>query len=135
MEQLKLRARISEKTCIEFRLEDLVKPNPLFSIRELVKPWLLKGGKPDLYAFDDEHNKPVYEGDICRWGSEDGEFYIGVLWLKWEKETLGFAWEDVRCITEEAIGEDCELRDKNWTGSLERLGNITANPELLKEVG
>lgn len=44
--EIKFRARISPKTIIAFTLDDLVNPNPLFSIRELVIPWLRAGNKP-----------------------------------------------------------------------------------------
>lgn len=47
-DRFKFRACISENTIIDFTIKDLVSPNPLFSIRELLIPWLQKGNNPEL---------------------------------------------------------------------------------------
>jgi len=49
LKEIKFMARIPERnTTIYFTLYDLVKPEPLFSIREILKPWLLAGNQPEL---------------------------------------------------------------------------------------
>lgn len=42
-------AIISEKTTIKFTFQDLINPNPVFSIRELLIPWLRRGNIPTVY--------------------------------------------------------------------------------------
>jgi len=44
MRKIRFRVIIDETTTIPFILQDLVDPDPIFSIRELVIPWL-KAGK------------------------------------------------------------------------------------------
>jgi hypothetical protein len=67
MRELKFRAIISKNTTIYFTLRSLANPSPLFSIREIVKPWLLEGNKPSLYTGKEDRDKEeIYEDDIVK---------------------------------------------------------------------
>ena len=90
MIDIKFRAVINETTTVSFTLEDLVNPQPLFSIRELVIPWLRQGNKPayrtGLY---DKNGKGIWEGDsVWAYSINSNESDEGVVY--WEDEHAGF---------------------------------------------
>ncbi len=62
---MKFRASISKETIVPFTLQDLVARQPLFTIRHLVIPWLLKGNTPDrCLEVEDSEGTEIYEHDI-----------------------------------------------------------------------
>ena len=67
MKELKFRAIINPTTTIFFTMQDLVNPNPRFSILEILIPWLKEGNIPDQYITrKDKNKKEIYEGDRIR---------------------------------------------------------------------
>lgn len=52
--QLSFVATITKKTKVRFTLKMLVDPDPLFSIRELVIPWLREGNVPEVMEWEHE---------------------------------------------------------------------------------
>jgi len=129
MEELKFRAaiKIDKKfTLFPFTLKDLIIPNPLFSQREFVIPWLLEGNKPDVFiGRKDKNDVEIYENDLFQVIDKNGHKGIYLVIFK-EQEFLGkklatdkdyFRWFG-------SAGEyfkDCEI-----------IGNVYKNPELLK---
>lgn len=118
MKELKFRACIDKNTVIYFTLEDLVNPEPLFSIRELVKPWLLAGNKPDEYTgLKDSYAKEEYFGDFIKEADgtirviEDGD--SAVLYLNRRATDASKYFWDLH--------------------GHKVIGNVRNNPELLKE--
>ncbi len=64
---MEFRASISKATIVHFTLEDLIDPNPPFSIRHLVKPWMQKGNIPDrCLEVKDADGIEIYEHDIVQ---------------------------------------------------------------------
>jgi len=60
--EIKFRAIISENTIIYFRLIDLIRPTKLFSIRNILIPWLLNGNRPDRFIWTKD-SEDIYEND------------------------------------------------------------------------
>jgi hypothetical protein len=121
--EIKFRARIAKDTVVPFTLGDLVNPNPLFSIRQLLIPWLRAGNKPDVFTGEtDRNDREIYENDPVRWLGDDSECYRGTIKFRGiEEDTLflsGFYVFNIETITAEARGEGGELKE-GWNGELE----------------
>lgn len=131
MREIKFRAHINPKTIIYFTLEDLVNPNPLFSIRELLIPWLRSGHKPDDYTgLKDKNGKGIYEGDIV----SQGDNYPSVIeWCQFGEMIEGTGWCLHEYYPQKVDIFDCYHTTDSYTDGLEVIGNIYENPELLRE--
>ena len=76
----------------------------------------------------DRNGKRIFEGDICIWVDNDGEYDANCKYVvSWEQEETGF------CLQIYDTGEDCGL-DYFGDGrdGLEIIGNIHDNPELME---
>ena len=131
MREKKFRACISPGTVIIFTLEDLVDPNPCFSIRELVKPWLLEGNVPDDYiGLKDKNGKEIYEKDIVRYPRASGyDNHITIALVEWDDEKARFQirFRDYPEHHLSATGKAKRLI------SYEVIGNVHENSELIRE--
>lgn len=136
--EIKFRAIIKSKLtgksdCIKFTLNDFI--NPLFSIRELVIPWLLEGGTPNIYTgLNDKNEVEIYEGDIVNfifgsWSTINPARIVfenccwGLYWIgqKHEDDT-GF----------KSLWNTCD-NEIGWNlNESTVVGNIYQNPELLE---
>jgi hypothetical protein len=133
VKELKYRAIIKEKnTTIYFTLQDIVSSKPLFSVRELLIPWLREGNIPDEYANDEDiDHKTIYSGDILEFtatgfGVGDGvKPWISAVvwdygsWMVWQKVDSNSG----RGHSLGAIEHDTFRRKV--------IGNVHENPELL----
>lgn len=63
---MKYRSFINENTIIVFTIDDLMMKPLLFSIRQLVIPWLKKGNEPDIHVGYISDGKEYYTGDVIR---------------------------------------------------------------------
>ena len=102
--EIKFRARISDNTIIPFNLQDLVDPKPLFSIRELVIPWLRAGNKPDKFTgLKDKNGKEQFEKDSIR--------YNGILYIiEWRDKFAKFVYRPIK----KEIGQPKEIDAYSW---------------------
>ena len=126
MREIKFRAIIKEKNAtVYFTLQDLVNPKPLFSIRELLLPWLKVGSKPDEYiglkdkkrTSEYPKGQDIYGGDIIK---DNAGFKYEVGWARAQFFQI-------------SIENDLTLDGYNWEIVFEVIGNISQNPELRKE--
>lgn len=130
MRELKFRAIISENTTIYFTLEDLVTGNPLFSIRELLIPWLREGNIPDRYAgLKDKSNTEIYEGDIIKWQGNSASYERNKIFCM---DQVIFCRGEFTTKSEMALlwskGNSCSKEGQ--LGDVEIIGNIYENSEL-----
>ena len=134
MKENKFRACISPETVIYFDLSDLIHPKRkgLFSMRELLIPWLLAGNKPDDYTGrKDKNGVEIWEGDIA----------LCPEWEDYDKGIMGQVRRVIRWDNSDACFA-LFLKDEPDRGgnmldnacNIEVIGNIYENPELLKEV-
>lgn len=128
MREIKFRAVIKESNAtLWFTINDLIEDRKLFSIRELLMPWLESGNKPDRFTgLQDKNGKEIYEGDIVKKESPDGYydpekiFVINYMLL----HNCG------DCTEDSGIGFNFYLNDSS---ELTVIGNIYENPELLEK--
>ncbi len=99
----------------------MVNPKPLFSIRELVIPWLRKGNKPDVYIDSkDKNGVEIYEGDRVRWYTWDG--YMGTETVVFRD---GYFYPTPAKLQELGTGNRFDE-----SRGVEVIGNIYESPEL-----
>jgi len=107
---------------LHFTLQSLADPTPLFSVREIVKPWLFAGNRPDRWTGRrDKANHEIYAGDIVQFGDvlfqviDDGVDLV---------------------LREPGHTEDDDLDDflSNYDDhDLKIVGNVYVNAELMKK--
>jgi uncharacterized phage protein (TIGR01671 family) len=104
--------------------------DPIFSIREIVIPWLLKGNKPDRYTtLKDKNSVEIYEGDIIEaFGGECiNGFHEFVLKGPVIFQDGSFSVKNIKDNTY------YDLKDANsYLYDLRVFGNIYENHELLE---
>lgn len=140
--KIKFRAIMKNKNAtVHFTLQDLVNPKALFSIRELLIPWLLEGNQPDRWiGLRDKNGKnEIYEGDIVEF--KEVEIDSG----KFSGKTK--IWFRHGCFVLDKVGNYPPFARDGKAGlgfytpslydideqKLEVIGNIYENPELVKE--
>lgn len=120
---------------VVFTLSDLVNPRALFSIRNLVIPWLLDGNIPDEYTgLKDINRREIYEGDIVRdtrdWAKgKISRIRFGMGAEGEPADTTGYyeGW----CLGDE--DEEVTGFTQGDASYMEVIGNIHKNPRLLEE--
>ena len=114
MREQKFRAVITERNAkIIFTLEDLIMAHldkSLFSIREILIPWLLSGNESDRYTgLNDKNGVEIYENDIVEYRGKSGVVFMRLgCWFVEHQRELGY-----------------------YNNSVEIIGNEYENPELL----
>jgi len=104
-----------------FTFEALARKKPLFSIREIIKPWLQVGNEPDQYiGIKDKNDRMIFEHDIINYHGENREVVYCNNYACGEYELRK---EDEAGILSSSID--------NWS-ALEVIGNIYYNEELLE---
>jgi uncharacterized phage protein (TIGR01671 family) len=82
----------------------------------------------------DKTGREIYEGDIVRYETEDGDVWTAqIIWDTGEENIFisGFKAQPIHDITDE-IYDDNGNPPLGWTGEIEVIGNIYENPELLE---
>ena len=130
MREIKFRAVIPEKNAtLYFELAEIVKPNPLFSIREILLPWLRAGNKPDRWTeLLDKNGKEIYEADIIR--DFKGRVVATAYAHHYARWMATRDMESCQYYLNDGISGDWQDRNMEFA---EVIGNIYENPELLKE--
>jgi len=127
MREIKFRAVIDETTVVSFTLENIVNPQPIFSIRELVIPWLRQGNKPDEYIDrKDLNDTEIYSGDRVEamWYGPSGPIIEeGVVY--WEDEHASFY---IEFNVEHA-------EPMSFSDTLEVISNIQSRAKVLSKEG
>ena len=135
-EDIKFRATIEGKTrnegnftVVYFTLGDLADPDRLFSLRELVVPWLMAGNKADRYTGrKDEDDTEIYDGDII----ECLETVVGAI-QKGERGKV--VWNGVGFTAVSLPPHDWDPMSPTFAFEhvkVKVIGNIYENPELLE---
>ena len=107
---------------IIFTLQELSEPEPLFSIRELLKPWLSEGNMPDQYiGIEDIIKDEIYTGDILR--KEDGRTCLVIPF-----HSPSYSGFDLKVINGTGSPPPQYSLWRDW----QIIGNIHENPELIK---
>ena len=81
-----------------------------------------------------KNGKEIYEGDIVRYESEDGDVWTAqIIWDTGEENIFisGFRSQPIHDVTEEIYDENGNP-PLDWTGEVEVIGNIYENEDLLK---
>ena len=127
MQDIKFRADIPKRNAtIIFTLEDLIMAHlqkELFSIREILIPWLLSGNIPDRYTGQKDNNGvEIYEGDIIIKPANRNR-YLEVVFA-----------DDIACFEAvHSVGARALSGYVNSDGGVLIIGNRCKNPELLEE--
>ena len=105
---------------------------PPITIPEICKSYSMPLFWAEMMQFTgllDKNGKEIYEGDLCKIVADSGAFRGGkqkhLAEVKWDGEDTGFFY---------ATNHDCFPHVKPWfTISVEVIGNIYENPELLSK--
>lgn len=124
MHEIKFRAPIKRNDgnydLVYFDIEDLI--NRLFSIRELVNPYIKSNGKLDICTnIKDKNGKEIYEGDILAWIIRNDIWVV-----QYKNDECAFYMFQNRNNHENSMKLSKQFR------TLEVIGNIHENPELLE---
>ena len=108
-------------------------------VKDASYPWQYKECSPIRFVVEHSttdkysNGEPVFQGDICRYVSADGDLIRAqVVFKKDESEgcaIAGFCLEEITTFHDKDISD---LNEGYWFGSWEKLGNIHENPELLE---
>ena len=128
MREIKFRAVIPERNATAcFGINDLF--NPIFSIREIVIPWLKAGNVPDRFTgLHDKNGKEIYEGDILSDGLYRGAVEFGDFYRM--ADCGGDSFSAIGWHMDGIYDEDDQVSLSEFDDSMV-IGNIYENPELL----